>query len=110
MKIIAMVGSPRKIGNTDIMADEVLKGASDFGAMVDKIYLDDYYVRPIAEVFDSTAKREDIRSDDDFPALLERFLNADVAILATPVYWFGEACYNIGYTAFNRLKVLKHEK
>ena len=30
-----------------------------------------------------------MRADDDFPALLERFLDADVAILASPVYWLG---------------------
>jgi multimeric flavodoxin WrbA len=89
MKITALIGSPRKSGNVDLMADEVLRGASDFGATVDKIYLDDYYVRPIGEVCDSTAKRDDARSDDDFPALLEKFLDADIAVLATPVYWFG---------------------
>ena len=89
MKTLALIGSPRKNGNTDIMADEVLRGASDVGSVVDKIYLDDYYIRPIADVIDKAAEREDTRSDDDFPALLERFLDSDIIILSTPVYWFG---------------------
>jgi multimeric flavodoxin WrbA len=89
MKIIALIGSPRKNGNTDIMADELLRGASDFGASVDKIYLDDFYIRPIAEVCDKAAEREDTRSDDDFPALLEKFLDSNIIVMATPVYWFG---------------------
>lgn len=89
MKILALIGSPRKGGNTDIMADEVLRGAAAIGSYVNKIYLDDYTIRPIAEVGDKTSERVDTRSDDDFPALLEMFLNSDVIILATPVYWFG---------------------
>ena len=50
MEVLALIGSPRKQGNTDIMADEVLAGARIAGATTLKIYLDDYLVRPIAEV------------------------------------------------------------
>ena len=89
MKILALIGSPRKNGNTDIMADEVLKGAFDSGCFVDKIYLDYYNIRPIAEVCDKTTERQDTRSDDDFPALLDKFLNSHIIVISTPVYWFG---------------------
>ena len=71
------------------MADEVLRGACDSGSSIDKMYLDDYTIGPIAEVCDHTAERQDTRSDDDFPALLERFMDADVVVIASPVYWFG---------------------
>lgn len=87
--VVALIGSPRKGGNTDIMADEVLEGAKAAGAVVSKIYLDDHHVRPIAEVVDSSSRRDDPRSDDDFPGLLEQFLAADVVVWATPVYWQG---------------------
>ena len=86
MKILALIGSPRKNGNTDIMADEVLRGASDAGFSVDKIYLDDYTIRPIQVCDRPAAEREDTRSDDDFPALLKRFLDSDVIVLSTPMY------------------------
>lgn len=89
MEVLALIGSPRKQGNTDIMADEVLEGAKMAGATTSKIYLDDYQVRPIAEVADNTRQRDDPRRDDDFPLLLERFLSADVIVWATPVYWQG---------------------
>jgi multimeric flavodoxin WrbA len=89
MEVLALIGSPRKQGNTDIMADEVLKGAGDTGATISKIYLDDYLVRPIAEVADNTRGRDDPRRDDDFTQLLERFLSADVIVWSTPVYWHG---------------------
>ena len=89
MEVLALIGSPRKQGNTDIMADEVLEGAKTAGATTSKIYLDDYQVRPIAEVVDNTRQRDDPRRDDDFPLLLERFLSADVIVWSTPVYWQG---------------------
>ena len=89
MQVLALIGSPRKQGNTDIMADEVLEGAKTAGATTSKIYLDDYRVRPIAEVADNTRQRDDPRRDDDFPILLERFLSADIIVWSTPVYWQG---------------------
>lgn len=91
MEVLALIGSPRKQGNTDIMADEVLEGAKAMGAAISKIYLDDYVIRPIAEVADNTRRRDDPRRDDDFPHLLERFLSASVVIWSTPVYWEGRS-------------------
>jgi putative NADPH-quinone reductase len=71
------------------MADQLLSGAKDQGADTSKIYLDDYHIRPMGEVCNNSRAREDPRSDDDFPALLERFLAADVIVWSTPVYWQG---------------------
>lgn len=87
--VLALIGSPRKQGNTDIMADEFLEGARTAGANTSKVYLDDYHVRPIAEVADNSRQRDDPRRDDDFPLLLERFLSADIVVWSTPVYWQG---------------------
>jgi multimeric flavodoxin WrbA len=61
----------------------------DAGADVEKIYLDDCTIRPIAEVCDDTRAREDPRDDDDFPGVLSRFLEAELIVFATPVYWAG---------------------
>jgi multimeric flavodoxin WrbA len=89
MRALALIGSPRKRGNSDLLADEVLRGMKDEGADVEKIYLDDCAIRPIAEVCDDTRTREDPRDGDDLPGVLSRFLEADLVILATPVYWAG---------------------
>jgi len=71
------------------MADEVLRGARDAGAETSKITLDDYHIRPIGEVCDSSRARVDPRLDDDFPALLEQFLRSHIVVWSTPVYWLG---------------------
>lgn len=89
MKVLALIGSPRKRGNSDLLADEVLKGAKALGATINKVYLDDFLIRPIGEVIDDSRNREDKRADDDYPKLLERFLEANLIIWATPVYWHG---------------------
>ena len=36
MRVLALAGSPRRGGNTDILADECLRGASEAGADVEK--------------------------------------------------------------------------
>jgi len=78
MKVIALLGSPRRNGNTDIMAGEALRGAHEAGAETDIIAIDDCHVRPIGEVCDKTSERDDPRSDNGFLDLLEYFLNSDI--------------------------------
>jgi multimeric flavodoxin WrbA len=89
VKLLALMGSPRKRWNTDTLTDAVLRGAKEAGAEVEKVYLDDFSVRPIAEVCDDRRKREDLRADDDFPGLLDKLLDAEIILWATPVYWQG---------------------
>jgi multimeric flavodoxin WrbA len=89
MLAIALLGSPRKQGNSDILSDEVLRGIHEKNVDTEKIYLDDYTIRPIGEVRDNSREREDSRADDEFPIVLSKFLDAGLVILATPVYWAG---------------------
>lgn len=89
MKVLAILGSPRKGGNSDILSSEVLKGSQRAGAEIQKVYLDDHFIRPIGEVADNSRQREDLRADDDFPLILDMFLHADIIIWSTPIYWAG---------------------
>lgn len=89
MRALALLGSPRKQGNSDILTDEVLRGIHEKNVDTEKIYLDDYTIRPIGEVRDNSRERQDPRADDGFPKVLTRFLDADLVVLATPVYWAG---------------------
>ena len=89
MRILILAGSPRKGGNTDILADEFARGARDAGAEVEKVYLDDHLVRPIGDVTDVPSKRTDPRADDDFPRIFEKFVAAGAVVFVSPVYWQG---------------------
>ncbi len=89
VKVVLLCGSPRKGGNTDLMAAAFAEGAREKGAEVEKYYLDDLWIRPIAEVGDVPELRADLRQDDDARWLLDRVLEADVVLFASPVYWQG---------------------
>ena len=89
MKVVALMGSPRKGGNTDLLTDEFLAGAQSEGAECEKIRLDDLRIRPIAAVGDDWEMRVDLRADDDARWVLGRVAEADIVVFATPVYWQG---------------------
>jgi multimeric flavodoxin WrbA len=89
IQVLALLGSPRKGGNTDILADEFLRGSAEAGAGTQKVYLDDCRILPTGELSDRPAERIDLRAGDDYPAVLEKFLAADVVCFASPVYWQG---------------------
>jgi multimeric flavodoxin WrbA len=46
MKILALIDSPRKGSNTDILVDGVLQGAQSWGHATEKIYHYDYLILP----------------------------------------------------------------
>lgn len=89
MRVIALNGSPRKGGNTDILVDEFLRGAAEAGAECEKVYLDDLHIRPAAELGDVQAERVDLRADDDHRRVLDRVIAADIVVIGSPVYWQG---------------------
>ena len=89
MKAVILIGSPRKGGNTDCLADAFLEGVAEAGGSGEKVYLDDLNIRPIGEVGDTHAQRVDVRADDDYLVTLKRALAADILVFASPVYWQG---------------------
>lgn len=89
MHLIALMGSPRKGGNTDLLTDALIEGAASEGAACEKVFLDDLNIRPIGPVGDDWAMRVDTRADDDARALLEKVAAADIVVFVSPVYWQG---------------------
>jgi multimeric flavodoxin WrbA len=87
MRVVAFVGSPRKGGNSDRLAAEILAGAAEAGHETERLYLTDYALTPIDAVYGGEENWTDPRQD---PAdeLIARMVAADVVVLASPVYWF----------------------
>jgi multimeric flavodoxin WrbA len=44
MKILALIGSPRKKGNTDLLVGQILEGNKAKGHTTEKLYLYDYTI------------------------------------------------------------------
>jgi len=88
MKVLGLVGSGRKDGNTNTLVDKILEGAKASGDQTSKVFLADLKISPIG---DCSACRKAGRCsiEDDFDALMDRVLASDCVIFGTPVYWFG---------------------
>jgi multimeric flavodoxin WrbA len=89
MKIIIIEASPRKDGNSTILAREVASGARRFGAEVDIVHLHGMDIRA-CNACDGCQEslKKDCIIDDDMRALYSRLRAADVVVYATPIYWF----------------------
>ena len=88
MKVLGLVGSGRKDGNTNTLVDKILEGAKTNGYETNKVFLADLKISPIG---DCTACRKAGRCniEDDFDALMEKVLESDCVIFGIPLYWFG---------------------
>lgn len=89
MEILALIGSPRKGGNTDALADVLLEKALENGHRTKKVYLHDHRIGPCIDC--RACKREPWTCPlpDDMPSIYAALQAADLIVFATPVYWFG---------------------
>jgi multimeric flavodoxin WrbA len=86
--IVGILGSPRRMGNCDILLDEALKGASQSGAEVYKIILDELVFRPCRGCNDCHEDGTCVQRDD-MTAVYDLIERADAVIIATPIYFSG---------------------
>lgn len=87
--ILVVNGSPRKSGNTALLADQLTAGAREAGAEVESFVLHDMDIRPCdaCEVCHETSQGTCIIRDD-MQALYPRLQRADAIVIASPIYWF----------------------
>ena len=88
IKVLGLYGSPRKGGNTELLLDEALKGAAEQGARAEGIRLCDFRITPCEECL-SCFKDGVCVIDDDMKGIYLRLLEADVVILASPIFFYG---------------------
>ena len=86
--VIGFVGSPRRGGNTEILVDEILRGAALAGVSTAKVVLAEHR---IGACKGCNACRESgaCVQHDDMAELLRRMEASPVWVLGTPVYWWG---------------------
>lgn len=89
MKILALIGSPRKGGNTEALVDEVINGAKARDDSSEKIYLYDFDISACVDC--RKCKRLDFSCaiQDGMSPLYPKIAEADLIIFGTPVYWYG---------------------
>lgn len=86
MKVLAINGSPRKNGNTQIMIDEAAKALKKAGIEVESVSIRDYEVRPCNACEVCYKKHWHCPIKDDTLKLLDKMAEADGLLIASPVY------------------------
>ena len=89
MNILALIGSPRKGGNTDILVDHILKGCRKKGHTGEKLYLYDYEISPCLDCRFCKTKDYNCAIRDDMQKIYPEMQKADLIIFGTPIYWYG---------------------
>jgi multimeric flavodoxin WrbA len=91
MKVLALNGSPRKDGNTVTLQKKFLEGISqNQDNTVREIDLQGKNINPCIAC-NACEKRGDKYCviSDDTRAIYDAFLNSDLVVFSTPVYWWG---------------------
>jgi multimeric flavodoxin WrbA len=87
MKIVGILGSPRKKGNTEILLDVALEEAQKIGVQVSKISLRDKVIAPCNGCYKCTETGKCVVKDD-MQGLYKKILESDGILWATPVYFW----------------------
>ena len=86
MKILGISSSPRVNGNSELLLDEVLRGARSKGAGVEKIALRQLCMEPCRGC-GSCERTGECVILDDAQDLHVKFIETDRLVLATPIYF-----------------------
>ncbi len=89
MKILALMGSPRKGSNTDILIDKILEGAKTKEHTSEKVYLYDNEIKPCLACYGCTNGDLNCVQQDGMQEIYPKMDEADLILFGTPIYWFG---------------------
>ena len=87
-KVLILSGSPRKGGNSDLLCDEFLRGAQEAGHEVEKIRVAEKKVAPCSACYYCSNHNGACVHKDDMADILQKMIDADVLVLASPVYFY----------------------
>lgn len=86
-KIVVISSSPRVGGNSDLLCDQFVKGAQEAGHDVEKINLATLKINPCRSCYACRDSQRCVQNDDTRP-VINAMLNADIIVLASPVYFY----------------------
>jgi len=89
MKILALIGSPRREGNTDLLVEQILEGSRTMGHTTEKLFLYDYTISLCVDC--RNCKKGDYVCcvNDEMQKIYPKMETADLIIFGTPLYWYG---------------------
>jgi multimeric flavodoxin WrbA len=88
MKVLGIMGSPRRQSNTEILLDKALEGARESGAEVEKVLVSKLKISPCLEIY-ACLKDGNCAIKDDMQLLYKKLLETDHIIFASPMFFYG---------------------
>lgn len=88
IKVMGIMGSPRRHGNTEQLLDEVLAGARAAGAGIEKVIVSELDISPCREIY-ACLKDGNCAIADDMQQLYPKLTQADGIVLASPIFFYG---------------------
>jgi multimeric flavodoxin WrbA len=88
-KVLVLLGSPRKKGNSNTLAEQIIKGAESAGATVEKISLHGKNISPCQACYAcQKPNSKGCAIDDEMQPIYGKLVEAGTWVIASPVYWF----------------------
>jgi multimeric flavodoxin WrbA len=90
VEVLALSSSPRRDGNSFLLAEAAVEGAREAGHQAQLVHVDDHVRHFLRDCRRCRDARGRCTIDDGFePLLRDLVLPADAIIFATPLYWYG---------------------
>lgn len=87
-KVLILSGSPRRGGNSDILCNQFAKGAKEAGNEVETVRVADKKIAPCRACYYCRDHGGECVIKDDMAEVLQKMIDADVIVLASPVYFY----------------------
>lgn len=103
MKVIGIVGSPRKNGNTNILVQQVLEGAAETGAETRTFILNEMNYKG-CQGCEYCKSHDKCKLEDDLKEVFDELASADGVVFGSPIYFgqftgqmrlFLDRCYSL---------------
>jgi multimeric flavodoxin WrbA len=95
-KVLGIVGSPRKKGNTHILVSRILEGAEAEGATTETVLLGKLKIRE-CDGCHACWKGKPCAKRDEMNDLYPKIVESDAVVFGTPVYWYGPTALMKGF-------------
>ncbi|PLX22745.1 MAG: hypothetical protein C0599_05680 [Salinivirgaceae bacterium] len=89
MKVLSIIGSPRKKGNTSLMSDMLFERLGHTKYDLEKIFLADLEVNPCTDCRACKEGELVCTVKDDMPDLYQKIEQSEILVIGTPIYWYG---------------------
>jgi multimeric flavodoxin WrbA len=92
--VLALSSSPRRRGNSRVLAEAVIEGAAEAGHRTKLVQLSDHVQHMLRNCRECRRPDGSCSIEDGYSELfLREFLAADAVVLATPIWWYGMSAH-----------------